>query len=783
HSPTLAHLSLRCCALGDTGVRRVSHALAECMMLKTLDLAANDITMVSLQTLAAALIDVRQGERERETGARHRGAERERETLGLEMLSLELNPLGQGAGPLLAAVCRGPSSPSVQGQGVTHLSLGGCSLGDSGASTLLSGCILHPRCMLQSVTLWGNGITSQGACDIASTLTDALSLSMAQDLCHLDLSHNCIGASGAAALYRAVGTLPSVTDTHGHTGSAVGSSIHTIPPREREGVVESRAGGLSTLNISGNPIGGCASYEIDDLSKHLGVLLSLRRRASATKLRLPCDLNLSGCHMMSAAIEKVSSAFALHPHTLPPNSSKRTNGRTASGSVPSALLGSSAPMPRPPSSRAQDNNPLRHQALMRRLTRGQNQIHVRSAPVVQVDDAPNDVTTDDTASAEQALSVGFTSLNLDDNGSLGDTGGVHACACVRLCQSIQSVVLSRCMVGHATLTSLGALVAVRSTLRHIDLSGNNLSDAAGCKLARRLSHAKGLRVLILDGNRISDPCATVLASALKSQSAVMDTLSLSRNNIGYVGAVALSEGVTGAMYLRRLHLKDNPIPDSGVTVLSVSVAELWRRQQQQYQHANKDDDDDEPLYVDVCAARGMTFSRSASLGPRLSNPEISTHMPHHTSSVTHAETAERLQTITAEMGRDICFFRTNPDGSPENRVNEYGEETNIFAQVSLGSGNAWPCYFVPIYIAAYRRLQLLGLGDEELYKAIELVIPPVRMKMLRTEAILDTDNAESLAEAGLGPCKELLFGVPVRGSFESPISIEAIREGSGKYLV
>ncbi|GIQ82219.1 hypothetical protein KIPB_003317, partial [Kipferlia bialata] len=130
------------------------------------------------------------------------------------------------------------------------------------------------------------------------------------------------------------------------------------------------------------------------------------------------------------------------------------------------------------------------------------------------------------------------------------------------------------------------------------------------------------------------------------------------------------------------------------------------------------------------------------------------------------------------MGRDICFFRTNPDGSPDDRVNEYGEETNIFAQVSLGSGNAWPCYFVPIYIAAYRRLQLLGLGDQELYKAIELVIPPVRRHMLRTEAILDTDTAERLAEAGLGSCKELLFGVPVPGSYEAPISIEAIREGS-----
>ncbi|GCA64276.1 hypothetical protein KIPB_013797 [Kipferlia bialata] len=98
------------------------------------------------------------------------------------------------------------------------------------------------------------------------------------------------------------------------------------------------------------------------------------------------------------------------------------------------------------------------------------------------------------------------------------------------------------------------------------------------------------------------------------------------------------------------------------------------------------------------------------------------------------------------MGRDICFFRTNPDGSPDNHVDEYGEETNVFECVSLGSGNAWPCYFVPIYIAAYRRVQLLEPWNREALADIESVIPPVRYDMIQKEMVLDPETAESLAE-------------------------------------
>jgi hypothetical protein len=60
------------------------------------------------------------------------------------------------------------------------------------------------------------------------------------------------------------------------------------------------------------------------------------------------------------------------------------------------------------------------------------------------------------------------------------------------------------------------------------------------------------------------------------------------------------------------------------------------------------------------------------------------------------------------MGRDIRFYRP---AKTEEDEEDYYEKMHI-ASVSLGSGDAWPCYIRPLFIAAYRRVKYIADGGE-----------------------------------------------------------------------
>ncbi|GCA63411.1 hypothetical protein KIPB_009769 [Kipferlia bialata] len=100
------------------------------------------------------------------------------------------------------------------------------------------------------------------------------------------------------------------------------------------------------------------------------------------------------------------------------------------------------------------------------------------------------------------------------------------------------------------------------------------------------------------------------------------------------------------------------------------------------------------------------------------------------------------------MGRDLYFIVTDPDGRPLKGPDDWDEPSDEWETVGLGSGDSWPCYFVPIYIAAYRRTQLVEPWNEAALAAIESVIPPLRTEMVLTEMMSDIRTAEVLREAG-----------------------------------
>ncbi|GIQ87676.1 hypothetical protein KIPB_009767 [Kipferlia bialata] len=130
-----------------------------------------------------------------------------------------------------------------------------------------------------------------------------------------------------------------------------------------------------------------------------------------------------------------------------------------------------------------------------------------------------------------------------------------------------------------------------------------------------------------------------------------------------------------------------------------------------------------------------------------------------------------------------CYFvvvRTHPDGTPDVRENEYGDETALIVDFRIGSwmGDPWSFYFVPVYIAAYRRIQLLEPWNTEALAAIESVVPPNTQRISRS-VIEDPAMATILAEAGLGPCKALLYGarkMPIELIRQASVMMESLRD-------
>lgn len=84
------------------------------------------------------------------------------------------------------------------------------------------------------------------------------------------------------------------------------------------------------------------------------------------------------------------------------------------------------------------------------------------------------------------------------------------------------------------------------------------------------------------------------------------------------------------------------------------------------------------------------------------------------------------------MGRDIRFIRAYCKQLEDESSEEFYEREYI-ASVDLGSGDAWPCYFRPIMVAAYRRVASCNSYSEEEKKEILDVIlaccPPSHEKI------------------------------------------------------
>ena len=84
------------------------------------------------------------------------------------------------------------------------------------------------------------------------------------------------------------------------------------------------------------------------------------------------------------------------------------------------------------------------------------------------------------------------------------------------------------------------------------------------------------------------------------------------------------------------------------------------------------------------------------------------------------------------MGRDIYFYRAGNFEQLDDESDEDFYDRRCLGSVDLGSGDAWPCYFRPIMVGAFKRIASLSEMPEEkketLKKAILRACPPSHLK-------------------------------------------------------
>jgi len=118
---------------------------------------------------------------------------------------------------------------------------------------------------------------------------------------------------------------------------------------------------------------------------------------------------------------------------------------------------------------------------------------------------------------------------------------------------------------------LAEALMTNSTLSLLSLVGNGLGAESMAFVHQGLCHNTNLRVLDLSANNIRDEGAGVLCAAVSS--AGIETLSLSRNMIGRVGATCVAGVLTTNMLLANLDLADNLIGAKGCTQISQALSD------------------------------------------------------------------------------------------------------------------------------------------------------------------------------------------------------------------
>ncbi|KAL2089099.1 hypothetical protein ACEWY4_015998 [Coilia grayii] len=213
-----------------------------------------------------------------------------------------------------------------------------------------------------------------------------------------------------------------------------------------------------------------------------------------------------------------------------------------------------------------------------------------------------ELTEQSCSSLASALSSGSSLRQLDlSNNNLLDSGVTHLSAALRnpRCQ-LETLELRWCELTEQSCSSLASALSSGSSLRQLDLSNNNLLDSGvtllsaalrnplcqletlqlcNCKLteqscsslASALSSGSSLRQLHLSVNNLLDSGVTLLSAALGNPLCQLETLQLCWCKLTEQSCSSLASALSSGSSLRQLHLSNNNLLDSGVTLLSAAL--------------------------------------------------------------------------------------------------------------------------------------------------------------------------------------------------------------------
>ena len=110
----------------------------------------------------------------------------------------------------------------------------------------------------------------------------------------------------------------------------------------------------------------------------------------------------------------------------------------------------------------------------------------------------------------------------------------------------------------------------RVPVNTIDLSFNRIGDLGAVALARTIKIQKAVTSIDLRDNNIGDAGAVAFADALDFNTTVQE-INLSENNIGDEGAVALANAIKANRNVQQIHLSKNNIGDAGAVALAYAM--------------------------------------------------------------------------------------------------------------------------------------------------------------------------------------------------------------------
>ena len=160
-------------------------------------------------------------------------------------------------------------------------------------------------------------------------------------------------------------------------------------------------------------------------------------------------------------------------------------------------------------------------------------------------------------------SVSLIDMNICDEGVRLLSGSLQWCC-------ISVLILSHNKIGDDGARTIADALRGCEVLSVLDLSGNGIQDAGTEALSKALRCCK-LQRLSLASISMGPSGALAVAGVLKHVYKSLDTLDLSCNRLGDVGAVHLAEGLKHCSCLKQLHLNNNLVGDDGAMALATCL--------------------------------------------------------------------------------------------------------------------------------------------------------------------------------------------------------------------